>query len=1061
MEILAANLAAHLMEASRDPMEPEIVLVQSRGMERWLSMELARWSGVCANISFLFPGSFMERCFLPPEEGAGFRAWDRAALRWSIFHILQTLPRDPDFSPLDRYTEKDPLRSLQLAEVLAGLFDEYLLFRPQRVLSWEKGQEDHFQAKLWRLLREKIASPHRLDFLKAFFNAKKEEHSFFLPARVSVFGVSALPPLYLSFLEKLAEKVTLRWYLLDPCREYWGDISGQTPDLFAGHGEENFFHEQDFYTEKGHPLLASMGKTGRDFFKTLAAMGGSEERFFVEPGEDFLLHRIQSRIGNLDLEMLEPLQEIPLQAWDDSVRVHACHGPMREMEVLRDELLRLFSSDNPPAPREILVMFPDIGAYAPYVEAVFGQVLPDGGRIPFRIADRNFLAENRLASLLVKILSLFSSRFTASEVFDILEYPVVAGRFNLSGQDLDEIRSWILDLRISWGLDGEFKELQGIPAAEGGTWKAGMDRMVLGVAMEDSGVLENGLLPYEPMLPEKTPILSGFLDFMESLTAFYEKSGTPRSMLDWVELLRNFLESFFEESPETEQELIGLRKVLDELSRETETAAMGEPIPFSVFRFALEEALLSGKSLSPFLGGGITFCAMVPMRCVPFSMICLCGMNEGDFPRKQFRPAFDFMAQDPKPGDRSRRDDDRYLFLETLLSARDRFWITYTGFRNEDNSVLPPSVPVQELLQATGEYCEKVFCPHPMQAFSPSLFRGEIPGPGKPASFSERNLAIAREVLSARQREVFVFQDTLWGVCEETEEKKDPVHLSDLLSFFRDPAVYFLKKALGIRMEKEARLFSDEELFSLTPLDRFLLVRDFCENFLQGSDESLLLKRLDAENRIPCGETGKIPVRKLAGEAKILSKRILALDGAVSPPEKLARLDMGGFFLEGGIPAHGAGHEIFWRAGVVRPEDLITAWLHFLFRKSLGLDTTLFVVGAGKKRDGSPEKMAVFDGALDAKFFLSDLLSIFEEGRKSPLPFFPGLSRIFVEKLYSGKKKDSEDEIRESLLKEWEKGRAGQAAGLLWQGKDPLVSPFGELAERIWKPLLGTIREVS
>lgn len=1053
MEILAANLAAHLMVEPGDPMEPEIVVVQSRGMERWLSMELARWSGVCANMTFLFPGSLMERCLMPAAVHGDSSPWEKASLRWVLYRILQKLPEDEVFQPLDRYMQKDSLRTLQLAGLVSDLFDEYILFRPQRVLSWEKGVENHFQARLWRLLKNEINAPHKINLLQSFDPGKEEGLSSFIPKRISIFGVSALPPLYLSFFKKLGEMVKIRWYLLDPCREYWGDISVQKADIFQESFQIPAPVEESSLEEKAHPLLSSLGKTGRDFFGGLAAMPGSEERFFAEPGRDSLLHRIQSGIGTLDSAQWKALQNEPFSQADDSIRIHTCHGPMREMEVLRDELLQLFSQENPPSPREILVMFPDIAAYAPYVEAVFGEALPDGGRLPFRIADRNLLAENRIAALLLEILALLSSRFTASEVFDILEYPLIAKKFGLSGPDLEEIRSWILDLGISWGLDGTFKELQNLPGLKGGTWKAGLDRMALGLAMEDAGIVGEDFLPYDPMGPEKARVLAGFLDFMEKLIALYEESRIPRPMRGWTELLRKFLDDFFEENPETAEDFISVRKILESLWEEAEAGGMEEEaLSFSVLRHTFGEILFSGKSLSAFPGGGITFCAMVPMRCIPFPHICLCGMNGESFPRKDFRPAFDLIKSHPEPGDRSRRDDDRYLFLETLLSARKKIWITYTGFSTGDNTILPPSVLVEELIHASGLLREKLIRNHPMQPFSPGLFmKGEK---NNPESFSRKNLALA-QAIRRQTRESFVFQNAANDLAEkETRE----IFLSDLISFFSDPSKFFLKQELGIRLKGDEELLSDEELFSLKSLDRYSLRQGFCEIALEGENDAPFWKRLELENRIPQGERGKIPVHELALQGKALARKILELGAPISPQMKRAHLDFGSIILEGEIPDSEKGSELFWRGGKIRPKDEMSAWIHFLFRKALGLETSLFFAGTDEK-DSSQLRVLSFEGNPDAGAILQDLLSIFLEGKKRPLPLFPDFSRELVEKRHFPKKKGSGDVDMEKMQEGWEKGRAGEAARILWQGKDPFAPPFEELAERVWLPILEAGKE--
>src|SRR5690606_9535507 len=111
--------------------------------------------------------------------------------------------------------------------------------------------------------------------------------------------------------------------------------------------------------------------------------------------------------------------------------------------------------------------------------------------------------------------------------------------------------------------------------------------------------------------------------------------------------------------------------------------------------------------------------------------------NDGDYPRPRAPAHFDLTENDYRPGDRSRRDDDRYLFLEALLSARERFYLSWVGRSVVDNAESPPSVLVAQLrdhladvLHSESGYdnvLEQLTTEHPLQGFSREYFRSASP----------------------------------------------------------------------------------------------------------------------------------------------------------------------------------------------------------------------------------------------------------------------------------------------------------------------------------------------
>ena len=195
LEVLSSRLAASVRRPLSDPLAHETVVVQSLGMARWIQLELTRQNGVCSAVRFPFPQVFpREGCTRIIPEGADDRRWDREPLTWRIWSALTATP---GLSEAQHYAGSDPRRRFQLAARLAGLFDQYLVYRPDWVETWSRGEETSWQALLWRTVG---AGPDDWPESKRFLRAVERLRSGGvdgLPERVSVFGISALPPLYL------------------------------------------------------------------------------------------------------------------------------------------------------------------------------------------------------------------------------------------------------------------------------------------------------------------------------------------------------------------------------------------------------------------------------------------------------------------------------------------------------------------------------------------------------------------------------------------------------------------------------------------------------------------------------------------------------------------------------------------------------------------------------------------------------------------------------------------------------------------------------------------------
>ena len=749
LEILADRLAEVVSRPLATALEPETVIVQSRGMERWVSMALARRNGICANMAFPFPNAFLDDLFrriLPdlPDPSP----FDPEILTFRIMKRLPAFLERPAFADLKRYLVDDTkgVKLYQLAVRVADLFDQYLVFRPEMIFQWEAGQGDDgpdnlWQAELWRDLshgKEKVhrARLHRnlllrLDTLPVA--------AVGLPSRISVFGISYLPPFHLQALAGLARISPVYLFLLNPCREYWADILSRramhrlTRKIARGTVDADALH-----MEQGHPLLASLGGLGKEFLVSISATEAHIEDCFVPVDEHSLLSSLQADIFYLrDHSDSRPADRVAIgdagpTAADASIQIHACHGPLREIEVLHDRLLALFEEHPDLRPRDVIVMAPDIVAYTPYIRAVFDTQTDAGQTIPYSIADQGAGSNKGVLRSFLSLLDLKGSRFEATRVLGLLELPGIKERFDLTAADLTTIARWVRDVNIRWGRDAAGRMRIGLPGLAENTWQAGIDRLLLGYAMPGSDRrMFDGILPYDHIEGSEALVLGRFIAFLQHLFEWSERLEQSMPPADWRDVFIELLERFIAVDEDAEQEVQQLRRSLENFGCLEERAGFAVPLELEVVRTHLENTLERTHAGGGFISGGVTFCAMLPMRSIPFEVVCLIGMNTAAFPRESTPLGFDLMARFPRPGDRSRRRDDKYLFLEALVSAARVFYISYVGQSVQDNSDIPPSVIVSELIDTIeGSYgipAVDLVVRHPLQAYSPRYFDDSDP----------------------------------------------------------------------------------------------------------------------------------------------------------------------------------------------------------------------------------------------------------------------------------------------------------------------------------------------
>jgi len=1051
IEHLAALLAATRAEPM-DPMRTDFILVQSKGMERYLSMQLAASRGVCANVAFPFPVGFVHDLFRMaiPDLPATYPL-SQPVLTWKILKLLPSLCHESEFAPLQGYgDDTDPLKQLQLAEKLAFLFDRYLIFRPDMIESWQRGElvgdsgtaHEAWQRRLWLEVVRGQEREHRVALKRRFFEALDKGRPEDLPERIAVFGISSLPPYHLDILHRLTQYCRVSLYFLNPSKEWWGDALSERAraglerrgrSISAGPGET------------GNTLLASLGTLGRDFHFLLeenSLVGTDVPVFPEEPEAGTLLGMLQEDIR--DFRNRRDMGPGEVDVDDFSIQIHSCHSPMREMEVLKDRLVDLFETRPGLNPQDVLVMCPDIESYAPYVQAVFGA---GEDRVPFRISDRSVAGENLVVRAFFEILDLPGSRFEASRLLGLLDIPPVAEAFGLGEDDRELVRSWVRDTGIRWGVDSAFRVGRGLPGYEEYSWKSGLERILYGFLCPGTELFENRVVPYDQVEGGQAQALGRFLEFVQVLAEAAETLAGTRTISGWREVLTELVNRCLT-GRNFEEQVLTIGNVLSSLEEEATAAGYtGELDPDGV-RHLLQSRLAVDPVESGFLSGGVTFCTLIPMRSIPFKVVCLVGMNDTSFPRRDTRLGFDLMAASPMRGDRSLRMDDRYQFLEAILSAREVLYLSHVGRSIRDNSDIPPSVLVAELMDHIRENYvmggedpwTRLCVDHPLQPFHASYFSGED---DRLFSYSGENCHGAQSLRRPGVQRPFVERSA------PVPEDPASVSLEDLSWFLAHPPRFFVRSTLKMFLVRDEESGEDlEPLAGLNKLEEYLLGGELLD--LDGDDETVLTV-LRGRNMLPPENIGRQVLQGVRGEVLALRSLLEDLVGEQTPKDfPGSSLPMGEWELHGRLRRLYPAGLVRFRFATVKAKDLLSAWVEHLFLNSVditGSEPVTYILG---RKDS-----CMFHPVEGARDILEDLVRLYALGRTRPLPFFPATSQAWDVAVRKGKGGEME-KARQKWEGGWNfPGEMEDAYNrLCFQDADPLDEEFGEMAERVFEVLL-------
>jgi exodeoxyribonuclease V gamma subunit len=910
VERLLEALAANLVHPGTGPFTRRVIVVSSQAMEQWVRYQLAHQRSLAVLLGVEV--CTVERA-LTALQGPGQKvSRDVLSLALCLESQIRDAVTDPDprWEGLRRYLGladsagarwRQARRLVELSHQLAKLFVHYGLYGWEHVQVWT-GEDTDWQKALWAQLFSNPRWRAEADVLAQLPDEVPVQED----VQYHLFGLAFLPRARTAFFQALAERVTVFTYVLSPCRAFWTDIRSDR----EGRWLQRFWKERgastgqldslEFLLRDRNPLLANFGRLGREFHSYLeesaeegqqcyelpAPVEGSglytdlvdeEVRFCPSKGPATLLQHIQA-----DMTLLRSPEAgvaHPLHPDDHSLEVHQAPSKWREVEILYDNLLRLFGQhaeqSDPIDPHEVLVMAPNIADYAPAIEALFGAA---ESPLSYQLMDVDLGHGSAYLQALTDLLHLPQGRWELPSILEFLERGPVLRRLGWDAESVQTVRRWLSETGIYWGWDATQRSVllerdacrsEVLAGMSSGTWYHGLRRLLRGLVFGSHDSPHTDIPAMEGLELGEGEVLGALYQWLSALHAWIEGAlEEERTLTEWARYFEHAATEFLAADQEDVAEqrdaamLAAVIEGIDRLAQSSEEERYGWQSIIRVFDHLAEA---QGRIIQEHLFDSIRCCSLVPMRSIPARVICLLGMDKDAFPRQEQEQALNLLkgvrGVDYCP---SRTDFDRYLFLEALLSARDHLFISYPAYSHEDHCALFPSTVLGELIRyadrhySLGEanFSDSRLYSHPFSSLDAQSFL-----PVEQRSYSLRRYRGVQALLqgTVRSRRFLDF-DT------GTEEERKQLSCSEIETAVKDPLRLFCQQRLGMRLVEERELRGEEPL-TVDALGRYFLRRD-----LIHAEAKDVLRRADGRSELPWGLLGEVASQAVEQEASDLQR---------------------------------------------------------------------------------------------------------------------------------------------------------------------------------------------
>ncbi|CAL1329023.1 exodeoxyribonuclease V subunit gamma [Candidatus Providencia siddallii] len=884
-----------------NPFEEEIIIVENFEISQWLQIELTKYFGITCNIHYKLPRDFiLEMIYKILPDISKNNHYTKNLIKWRIITILPKIINNKKLKELKFYIKNDiDGRKLhQLSEKIANLFESYMIYRPKLITQWEKNKlininnkNQSWQKKLWRELfvyrktlekkTQHLLTIHKI-FIK-FLSAPNYLKNFF-PKRIFIYGISSLPPIYIQILNIISKYTDIYLMFKNPCKHFLKynkyllclDITKQQKKPININKKE----------KKINPLLVSWGKLGNDFLKLITNIKNSKKFFiFTDTNRLTLLENIKQDIldskNNIQLgKTIEKYKTSKnkrlINLLDNTITFNSCYNIKKEIENLYEKLLEFFEKDNTLTPKDILVKVSNIEVYTPYIYAIFSKDKSEN-YIPFSILNKKPLKSNPIIQAFISLLNLPKVRFFKDQIFDLLDISAISKKFDINENELDILNNWINKYEIKFGLDNNnFKDLN-LPIINQNTWEFGLKKILSKYSINKDFKSLDNIFSYDKYNNTKLKLINKLFFFIETLKKWRILLKKKYSLKKWKNIYKELINDFFIINDNTEIILTLLKNQLYKIINTATTSGHTKHIKSLLIRDELLISINEKKENYNFFTGSVTFCTFTQMKSIPFKIICLLGMNDNVFPRNITQENFDLKKNKIILGDKKTDYEDKYLFLETLISTTKIFYLSYIGI-SINNEPRNPSILIEELLNYICQNFRIIGTENLNVDDSYKILKKHLITKHNNIQFKKENF------FNKTKNQNYINKSLKKTIITKSKNKQNSflikknkiitkINIEELLNFYNNPIKFFFQKKLNVYFSEEKESF-DSEPFYFNKLQLHNLYKKILDFSIKNKNIKSIYDKLKIEGKLPINNFDKILWKESIKNTSHLIKKI-------------------------------------------------------------------------------------------------------------------------------------------------------------------------------------------
>ncbi len=1064
------------------------IIVNTWPTSRWLSENLSIINNINALVKFPFPGTYLKKLVsvILEIEPIGKDPWERNYLVWNIMELLPELMERKEAEIIKTWIGKSQKENEEininlwdLANNIAEMFDEYILYRPDIIKQWlgkksEKRLKDltvnkHalWQATLFKLLHEKIKKdPFCIQVEKAIEVLKNGDVSKLdYPKNLYIYGITSLAPLQIDLIQALSKIIHIKVYLISPCNDLW-----QRCEVRRKKFSDTWNTPPDKQWLLESPRLeAFLGRMGAEFQQLLEGSGEyqlgkrNEEDIFALSAEiasnkgkkPTLLEQLQQELISTEIETV-----LTKEKSDISLLFLKSSGKYRQVELIRDQILQFLANNKNLQPRDILIMTPQIDSYAPIFSSVFNNINQDTTPLPWVITDRGQEDKIGLIHFVLNLLEISANRLTASNFEILLANPALQKQLNISFEEISSIIESLQSAGFTWGLNSTERYGE---EAHSLSWC--LERLLLGLVLPNNPIDGlNNISPYSENI-SNTEIIKSW-SIISKLYNYIEEIRSKRTCNEWIKLLTALIKDFFNDGGEwawEAQQLLNIVNNLGEIAEECELE-----IDCLVIKDIITKALSYTNGKFGHRTGKLTISALEPMRAIPHEIIIIMGLESSSFPRIENRRSFNLLDKKRRLGDPNQYDKDRYALLEALISTRQNLLLAWNSKDLKTGEEFEPPSPIQQWLsylkiKLGANTLKEIVIEAPANPLDHFNFIKNTHS--QIISCDKKNLK-ARECInkSIPIKRISLALPLNW---KDPEGNKDTSYSYEKTKeWLLNPQITWLKEN-EIKSREYINLREDNDLLEFTELDRYKLIKNRLEN-TDVEELNNMKKDISFWKQNYTG-TGVFPP-KGSGliEEELLEERWDNLISTINDIGKITKRviktkDFESEFYFGG------DNLILIEIGNLKYKTLMNGWInHLYFSANASLNSKTIIISKKTSSDNKVNFEITKEiepiNKKEATIIIDNLSKIAASGRENCWPI-PPESGLF----YALAKGKGINKMKQVFKKKWEgdfyiKGERESLAMQLCFGRECKSSTFldyeyfDDILMSLYKPILRNIK---